>query len=231
MSEKLIEILGKYTISDILELEQKDRQFIAIKKLGENLKNKSYFLSLVITNALLCYQLSSSGEEYWEEFCQFASEYQFWEWFKTSVLKEFFEIFLIQSKWNKRLINMKKIRINKILKFIQKFKENEAFYYENMLVFLEDLSSAMSQKKTAKTLVFAVKMFSYGACIYFDKFILVPYEVAMPMDSRILKITKIYNNSWLDPLVFWFKISEKVGIPCIHLDVLLWTKCNDFMCF
>lgn len=231
MSEKLVEILGKYTISDIIELEQKDRQFIAIKKLEENLKNKSYFLSLVITNALLSYQLSSSGEEYWEEFCQFASEYQFWEWFKISVLKDFFELFLLSSKWNKRLINMKKIRINKILKFIQKFKENEAFYYENMLVFLEDLSSAMSQKKTAKTLVFAVKMFSYGARIYFDKFIQVPYEVAMPLDSRILKITKIYNNSNLAPLDFWFQISEKVGIPCIHLDALLWTKCNDFICF
>ena len=90
---------------------------------------------------------------------------------------------------------MKKIRINKILKFITKFKEKETFYYENMLVFLEDLSKAMRQKKTAKTLVFAVKMFSYGARIYFDKFILVPYEIAIPMDSRILKITKIYNNS------------------------------------
>ena len=125
---------------------------------------------------------------------------------------------------------MKKIRINKILKFNLKFKEKEAFYYENMLVFLEDLSVAMSQKKTAKTLVFAVKMFSYGARIYFDKFIQIPYEVAMPMDSRILKITKIYNNSNLAPLDFWFQISEKVGIPCIHLDALLWTKCNDFVC-
>ncbi|EKD65938.1 MAG: hypothetical protein ACD_49C00074G0015 [uncultured bacterium (gcode 4)] len=231
MNDKLIEILSKYKIEDIIELERKDRQFIAIKSLFESLENKSYFLSLIVTNALLSYQLSSSGEEYWEEFCQFASEYKFWIWFKINVLKEFFEIFLIQSKWNKRLVNMKKIRINKILKFIDKFHDNEAFYYENMTVFLNDLSTAMAQKKTAKTLVFAVKMFSYGARIYFDKFILVPYEVAMPMDSRISKITKIYNNSNLSPLDFWFQISEKVGIPCIHLDALLWTKCDDFICF
>jgi DNA-(apurinic or apyrimidinic site) lyase len=77
MKNKLIEILGKYTLEDIIELEQNDRQFIAIKNLFENLKNKSYFLSLIITNALLSYQLSSSGEDYWEEFCQFASRYQF----------------------------------------------------------------------------------------------------------------------------------------------------------
>lgn len=227
MKNKLIEILGKYTLEDIIELEQNDRQFIAIK----NLWNKKYFLSLIITNALLSYQLSSSGEEYWEEFCQFASEYNFWIWFKLEVLKEFFEVFLMQSKWNKRLANMKKIRINKILKFIDKFQDNEAFYYENMTVFLEDLSITMSQKKTAKTLVFAVKMFSYGARVYFDKFIQVPYEVAMPLDSRILKITKIYNNFNLTPLDFWYQISQEVNIPCIHLDALLWTKCDDFICF
>ncbi|HBA44637.1 TPA: hypothetical protein DEG21_03950 [Patescibacteria group bacterium] len=77
MNDKLIEILSKYKIEDIIELERKDRQFIAIKSLFESLENKSYFLSLIVTNALLSYQLSSSGEEYWEEFCQFASEYKF----------------------------------------------------------------------------------------------------------------------------------------------------------
>jgi len=33
MKNKLIEILGKYTLEDIIELEQNDRQFIAIKNL------------------------------------------------------------------------------------------------------------------------------------------------------------------------------------------------------
>jgi DNA-(apurinic or apyrimidinic site) lyase len=77
MSEKLLEILKKYSLGDIIEIEESDRQFLALKRLHGNMKNKGYFLPLIVTNALLSYQLSSIGEEYWEEFADHASSWNF----------------------------------------------------------------------------------------------------------------------------------------------------------
>jgi len=60
--------LEKYTISDAIEFEKKDRQFLALKKLyneiklgypqGVPLQILSNYLFLIIANSLICYQLS-----------------------------------------------------------------------------------------------------------------------------------------------------------------------------
>jgi N-glycosylase/DNA lyase len=57
------ELLNKFkniSLEDIIALENSDRQFIAIKNIYEKNKNISInnYLSLVIANALLAYQLS-----------------------------------------------------------------------------------------------------------------------------------------------------------------------------
>ncbi|HBY74809.1 TPA: hypothetical protein DEG21_02850 [Patescibacteria group bacterium] len=59
MQEKLIKILKKYSLEDIIEIEENDRQFIALKNLFEKIENTEFFLPLIITNSLLSYQLSS----------------------------------------------------------------------------------------------------------------------------------------------------------------------------
>jgi DNA-(apurinic or apyrimidinic site) lyase len=41
------------------------------------------------------------------------------------------------------------------------FFKNEEKYYENMSLLQEELAKIMNQKKEDKTIVFAVKMFSY----------------------------------------------------------------------
>lgn len=231
MEEKLIEILKRYSLEDVIKIEESDRQFLALKRLYEGMKNKDYFLYLVISNSLLSYQLSSKWEDYWEEFSHFAMEYNFWDNFNFIKVKQFFMHFLPNSRWNKRLLNMKIHRIEKIMLFLEKFVENQEFYYENQTVFLFDLAKIMKQKTDDKTIVFCVKMFSYWARIYFKKFILSPFEINIPLDSRILKLTKIYNDKWLLPSDFWQKISKEVSIPLIHLDALLWIKCSDLVCY
>jgi N-glycosylase/DNA lyase len=58
--EKLYEKLKKYTLEDALKFEKKDRQFIALQKLYDKFghKNKVEYLALIISNSLICYQLS-----------------------------------------------------------------------------------------------------------------------------------------------------------------------------
>jgi len=57
--ENLYNKLKKYSLKDAIFFEEKDRQFLALKKLYENKKmdDKSY-LFLIVLNSLICYQLS-----------------------------------------------------------------------------------------------------------------------------------------------------------------------------
>ncbi len=231
MFEKLIKNLKKYNIKDIIKMEEKDRQFLAIKQLYKNIKNSNYFLPLIITNALLWYQLSSKWENYWEEFCYEVLNFNFKKDFSVFEIEEFFKNFLPKSKWNKRLLNIKISRIKKILLFLDEFIGKEEIYYENILQFQEVLAKFMKQKNDAKTIVFSIKMFHYWARLKFKKFIPIPFEIAIPIDSRIKKLTKKYNNLWLSTKDFWFFVSKKVNIPILHLDTFLWTNCDEILKF
>jgi N-glycosylase/DNA lyase len=76
--EKLLQVLREhYPVETVQEIEEHDPMYQALIGLHRNLKNKEIFIPLVITNALICYQLSSNGESYWEEFGREASVYEF----------------------------------------------------------------------------------------------------------------------------------------------------------
>jgi DNA-(apurinic or apyrimidinic site) lyase len=91
----------------------------------------------------------------------------------------------------------------------------------------------MNQKKDAKTIVFAVKMFSYWArnIFWFREF---PKEIMIPIDSRL---EKLFYKFWPhpNPLLweergykeiknFYKELSEKLNIPLLHLDAILWVN-------
>ncbi len=220
--EQLYKILKEYSLNEILKIEKSDRQFIAVNKLYEekNFKNKIYF-QLVILNALICYQLSGNGEDYWEEFYKYTKDKDV---NTLQQVKEVLIIFLTNSKNNKRLVN---IKIKRIDKFIDNYSmlNNKAFefYYKNMDIFALDLSKVMKQKKDAKTIVFAVKMFSYSARNVFNYNEIFPTSLGIPIDSRLIKIYKKFNkNSKVNIKDFYKTISFKLNVPELHLDTILW---------
>jgi N-glycosylase/DNA lyase len=56
---QLIDKLKSYTLKDAIEIESKDRQFLALKVLYKNKKfSDGLYLFLVIANALISFQLS-----------------------------------------------------------------------------------------------------------------------------------------------------------------------------
>ncbi len=125
------ELLQKisFCFDDIKHIEENDPQYISLKNLYFNIKNKDFYLSLIITNALVCYQLSSQWEEYWEEFNQYFSNNSFSQ--KNEIIPSIIT-FLKQSKWNKRILNMKIKRLEKVENFLNVFLWNEEHYYKNM---------------------------------------------------------------------------------------------------
>jgi len=226
--KELLKKFKNHSLEEAIKIEEADRQFLALKNLFNNINNKEIYLSLILANSIICYQLSSTWENYWKEF----SKYFLTKWIICSpqwVIKELSE-FIKQSKWNKRFIETKIKRLEKIKPFLKEFIWNEEFYYTNMQILQEKLSIAMNQKKEAKTIVFAVKMFSYWARNYFWKLIYFPFEINIPIDSRLTHIYEKYNEDKnLKIEDFYMNLSKELKIPELHLDAIIWCNYKDLI--
>ena len=93
--KELIEIITEhFPVWTIEEIEKNDPMYQALVYLYEHLENKEMFLPLIVANAMVCYQLSSNGESYWQEFANEASHYTF---LKLRDIYVFFVDFLPES--------------------------------------------------------------------------------------------------------------------------------------
>lgn len=201
----LIDILKEFDIEEILEFEEKyDKQFIALKKLYQKIRDRNLFLKLVLLNAINSYQLTMKGEQFWMKFSEYFSN-------KSNIkLPEDYIEFL--KKYNKRYLQTK---IKRALKLWNAIKDLDLTKFcEDLLKLRDFLSKVMNQGKDAKTIVFAVKMFGYACRIIKDQRIVFPKEIFIPLDSRLKKIS--------DKKEFWIRVSEETGIPLLHVDSLIW---------
>ncbi len=199
--ENIKNALKNFSISDIIELEEKDRQFKALCNLYKTIENKELFLKLAVTNALLSYQLQTTGEVYWENFSLYFS--------KHPTLKAFLEFL---KTYNKRFLKAKLKRLDKILTCIK--NEELSLYCGNLPCFIEKTSFCMNQKKDAKTIVFAAKILLYGCRIIDKEKYMAPCGIFVPLDSRLKKINKEKG--------FWKTLEKKTKIPLLHIDSIIW---------
>lgn len=263
--QKLYDKLKKYSIDDAIKIEESDRQYIALKKMGNYFKEffnisswkKDYnniYLSLVLGNSIICYQLSWKGEDYWEEFSNyfchfFNSEFNNKELVKFTINnnKELVEYviellwnFIKQSKNNKRFVDTKIKRLEKLKPFLERFIWSEWYFYDNMEKLRNDLAKIMKQKLDAKTIVFSVKMFSYWARNIFNKLNYFPENIAIPIDSRLINLYEKYNfvsenveqkeiKNLKEIKNFYLELSKKIKIPELHLDALVWVNYDELI--
>ena len=188
----LKEILKKFTINEIIYFEENfDKQFLAIKNLRKNLNNDDLFVKLVILNSIVSYQLIEPGEKYWLDFSNFFSQNN------QNVLQSF-KIFL--EKFNPINKESKLKRIEKVYLWI-KDKNLIEDYKQNLKKFNKDLAFILKQKENDKTICFATKMFGYSLRVIGFK-IIFPFEIFIPIDKRIGKISKDLN--------FWINLSKEI---------------------
>jgi len=315
----LYQKLKNYTLEDAIKIEQQDRQFLALKKLYENKTfSDEIYILLVVINALISFQLSWKGEDYWEEFSKAGlqdnnritglkqdymtkgyleingdfgekkiridgdfeektklEEKNNWNYHKKSSLNHlksliytFFEDLLKNGKNNRRFVDMKLKRVEKFLNnnlILDSFNNHRLScanhrnswqsqllpkatnylwyykdfcdyvidlnkikdYYKNMTQLAEDLAKIMNQQKDAKTIVFAVKMFSYAARNVFWYLEFFPFDLAIPIDSRLENLYKKYvkkDFTKKEIKQYYFDLAKKLNIPPLHLDAILWVN-------
>lgn len=220
--EKLYQKLKHFTIEDAYKFENEDRQFIALKKLEKTFNDKNVYLWLIVANSIICYQLSWKWEDYWEEF----SSYFSWKDFKLNKIILELSNFIKQSKNNRRFVETKINRLKKIDNFLNNFDSKK--YFLNMINLRDELSFILNQKKDAKTIVFAIKMFSYWSRLIFGNHIC-PDDIFIPIDSRLKKIFEKYKENYVDEKIFYDDLSKKIWIPPLHLDAILWVNYTKIM--
>ena len=223
--QKLYNKLKEYSINDAINIEESDRQYIALKNLYEFIGNKEIYLSLILMNSLICYQLSWKGEDYWEEFSKYFIENNVE---KNNLITEIWN-FIKQSKNNKRFIETKINRLIKSKPFIENFVWKEEYYYNNMSILRTELAKVMKQKIDAKTIVFAIKMFSYWSRNVYNKINYFPKELNVPIDSRLIALYEKYKWEYEDINIFYFDLSKKINIPELHLDAILWVNYDNLI--
>ena len=114
MTNLLYEKLKHLTLKDAIKFEENDRQFLALNSLWKNILKKEwekeekifFYLSIVLVNSLVCYQLSWKWEDYWEEFSLYFAD-KFEKNLEIDKILQMMEDFLKESKNNKRFVNFK----------------------------------------------------------------------------------------------------------------------------
>lgn len=215
--QELYTKLHKFDLNYAIKLEETDRQFIALKSLIEKNNDKRVVLALVIANSIICYQLSGTWENYWEEFSLYFSVK------KISYENIVFELweFIKQSKNNKRFIDTKVKRLEKVKFALDLFEWKEEYFYKNMVELRDLLAKTMKQKITDKTIVFAVKMFGYVARNIYS-FVAYPKEIFIPIDSRLTNLFEKYKWDYDDINKFYQDLSVKLEVSLLHLDWIVW---------
>ncbi|ADI31209.1 N-glycosylase/DNA lyase [Staphylothermus hellenicus] len=226
-------------VRDFIDLlEKNDPQYLAVSELVKHY-GKELASIILVANALISYQLSSRGEEYWSALSK---------WFidRREKIKDINDImenhvmFLKYTNYNKMGLRHKIKRLQLFYNSsLAKNLVNSPLKYCNQLdKLVYEISKILKTDPTAKTVVFAGKMYYY-LCLTCEAEI--GGEIPIPVDRRntFLAISSCIvmgcrNNistcvkELMTPrnrgivIEAWKIVSEKANIPLYRLDSFTW---------
>lgn len=187
--------IAQYSFDAIIAIEESDRQFLALYKAWQKLHHiqgmsEDLFVFLVLECALISFQVAGSGPDWREEFAtKIVTDCLLLIDLGVNNVDRWYD-FLTHSRYNKRLYNIKRKRLEKIVlgspHIIGPLSWED--YYVNMTLLCENLAVCMQQSVYSKTITLAIKMFGYAKRITTGAFVRYPMEVRIPVDSRLKKI-------------------------------------------
>ncbi|MEM2498499.1 MAG: N-glycosylase/DNA lyase, partial [Candidatus Nezhaarchaeales archaeon] len=225
-------------LNAVLKLEEEDPQFKAALRLKEAV-DINVCCTLMCLNATISYMLTSTGEEYWNEFVDYVLKRRF----KVGSAEEVYALmvsFLQECKGNRlfKPAKFKRLSLMRSSGFVGKVYSGYEGYAYNLEGLRRDLASALMVDASLKTVVFAVKMFYYAFRAATGKRIQVPFSIPIPVDRRISRITVLSGmvgapqplSTLIERLVrrreiaqmAWSRVGVCSGIPPLNLDAPLW---------
>lgn len=219
----------KRGVSLIEKCEREDPQMRAVERIIDQLGVKDG-AAFTVGVAIVSYMLSVRGEEHWFMASRYAGR----------PVKDSLVTFIQESPSLLRFRQSRLKRIKKYSKtFLPRFPERFDYYIDDLGLFWRDLAAAMEGDASAKTVVFAVKMFYY-ALIASGLKPLLPREAPIPVDYRVCLMTlasglvssetsDLKENARLLRIKHtslvkhsWNLVSSLSGLPPLRLDSTLW---------
>lgn len=210
-------LIGRIGLHRVLEIEQRDPQLYSIRLLDKTVKSPDFY-DLIVFNALISYRLRITGEAYWDLFANSVKEGEACE-----TIIEFLK------KHRALGINGKIRRLMALKGAGFRVSANLDAYKHDPYILLTDLSKVLNSDRTAKTLIFAVKMFYYAVMVREKERIRLDMKLPVPVDSRLIRITRslglvsdVHRPKAMEIQRAWGVISRIAGIPPLNIDSLLW---------
>ncbi|MGC9135619.1 N-glycosylase/DNA lyase [Caldivirga sp.] len=219
---KLSEVLRELSLSDVLAFEERDPQFIVVKKLCTALNDPGLVAVLVAMNSVVSYMLTGRGERHWGYFSEYFSRN------RPSDLCRDFKAYVMSSPY---LARGRGVKVNRIDRFCSAKLHDKLRGLTDLNEAWRLLANGLHSPINSKTVVFAIKMlyYAYRACGVNVK---PPEDLPVPVDYRIATLTQCSGLINADVKVLmsrqgivqeaWGRVTRLSGIPQVNLDALLW---------
>ena len=219
---KLSEVLRELSLSDVLAFEERDPQFIVVKKLCTALNDPGLVAVLVAMNSVVSYMLTGRGEKHWGYFSEYFSRN------RPSDLCRDFKAYVMKSPY---LARGRDVKVNRIDRFCSAKLHDKLRDLTNLNEAWRLLANGLRSPINSKTVVFAIKMlyYAYRACGVNVK---PPEDLPVPVDYRIATLTQCSGLINADVKLLmsrqgivqeaWGRVTRLSGIPQVNLDSLLW---------
>ncbi len=235
------------SISGFIDLlEENDPQYKAVIELVKNMGSGNAVV-VIIANALVSYQLSSRGEDYWRGLAEWFSKYSGAYIDDLEKLYMIHRSFLENTKYNRMGLVAKIKRLGIFYhSIIAKNLYNNPFTYCGDLSRLVDqLARILNANRESKTIVFSAKMYYYYCRVHGRK---VHGDIPIPVDRRnaLLSLTscivrgcrgefrkcvlELMSNKYRRVVIdAWKIVSIRSGIPMYRLDSLTWLVAGQLL--
>ena len=235
-AEELGLTLRRVGLEGVLRIEGMDPQLQAVRLMRDSMSFEEAS-TLVVLNSLVSYKLSSRGEDYWSEFAIYMSRRR-----GPKSLKEAVKLmldFLASSRINVALRRSKVARLLKasIIRGLEPAVMPR--YTRSLEELAKTIAIGLRSRLSSKTILFAVKMFSYTYRAFYERPIIAPFTLPIPVDSRVAKVSwssgivDVEASNWSDVVNSllskpslaqraWSIVAKASEIPPLHLDSLIW---------
>jgi DNA-(apurinic or apyrimidinic site) lyase len=228
------------SISDFIDLlEENDPQYKAVAELINNIGSGNAVV-VIIANALISYQLSSKGEDYWRGLAEWFSKYRGVNIDNLEKLYMMHSSFIENTKYNRMGLAAKIKRLEKFYySIVAKSLYNNPFMYcKDLPGLIDQLARIFRANRDSKTIVFSAKMYYYYCRIHGRN---VYGDIPIPVDRRnaLLSLTScivkgcreglrkcvldLMSNKYRGIVIdAWKIVSIESCIPMYRLDSLTW---------